>query len=171
MVQGPSGTVTFCLTDVVGSTQLWEQDRAAMADALQRHDDLVRAVVADTGGFGQGGRGRVDIRLHSITVSARELEPAAKIPSHTPAWVCGHRNRTRLRYKPAGSTGGHRGVRDHDHDHGGADEGCTSSDGTDLPCVRVGRFDSCLPGIPYSVPYSSQYGTSRVATTHHGNPL
>ena len=41
----PSGTVTFLFTDVVGSTQLWEQHHEAMGTALARHDTLVRQVV------------------------------------------------------------------------------------------------------------------------------
>ena len=34
----PSGTVTFLFTDLEGSTRLWEQHRAAMVPALERHD-------------------------------------------------------------------------------------------------------------------------------------
>jgi class 3 adenylate cyclase len=33
----PSGTVTFFFTDIEGSTERWEQDRSAMADAVDRH--------------------------------------------------------------------------------------------------------------------------------------
>ena len=46
----PSGTVTFVFTDVVGSTGLWEQDREAMANALEHHDALVRRVADEAGG-------------------------------------------------------------------------------------------------------------------------
>jgi predicted ATPase/class 3 adenylate cyclase/DNA-binding XRE family transcriptional regulator/predicted negative regulator of RcsB-dependent stress response len=42
----PSGTVTFLFTDIEGSTRLWEQDRAAMDIALQRHDAVLRAAIA-----------------------------------------------------------------------------------------------------------------------------
>jgi predicted ATPase/class 3 adenylate cyclase len=45
-----SGTVTFLFTDVEGSTQRWERDRAAMSTALRRHDALVREAVVDNGG-------------------------------------------------------------------------------------------------------------------------
>jgi class 3 adenylate cyclase len=34
-----TGTVTFLFTDIEGSSQLRENDRAAMQDALARHDD------------------------------------------------------------------------------------------------------------------------------------
>jgi class 3 adenylate cyclase len=33
MVDLPRGTVTFLLTDIEGSTALWERDRAAMASS------------------------------------------------------------------------------------------------------------------------------------------
>ncbi len=46
----PSGTVTFLFTDIVGSTQLWEQQPDAMRAALARHDGLLRAgIVAHSG--------------------------------------------------------------------------------------------------------------------------
>jgi hypothetical protein len=43
----PSGTVTFLFTDVEGSTRLWEEYPEAMRPALARHDELLRAAVAD----------------------------------------------------------------------------------------------------------------------------
>src|SRR6478736_3683742 len=46
----PSGLVTFLLTDVEGSTGLWERDEAGMDDALARHDDVMRGVIAAHGG-------------------------------------------------------------------------------------------------------------------------
>lgn len=47
----PTGTVTFLFTDVESSTPLWEQQTAAMAEALARHDELARAVIVDRGGY------------------------------------------------------------------------------------------------------------------------
>jgi predicted ATPase/class 3 adenylate cyclase len=41
----PSGTVTFLFTDIEGSTALWERDRQAMADAVERHLVLLRAAI------------------------------------------------------------------------------------------------------------------------------
>jgi predicted ATPase/class 3 adenylate cyclase len=41
-VAGPSGTVTFLFTDIVGSTQLWEQHPTTMRDALARHETILR---------------------------------------------------------------------------------------------------------------------------------
>ena len=42
----PVGTVTFLFTDIEGSTQRWEENRAGMAQAVARHDELLRAVTA-----------------------------------------------------------------------------------------------------------------------------
>ena len=46
----PSGTVTFLFTDIEGSTALWERDRQAMADAVERHLSLLRNAVGAHGG-------------------------------------------------------------------------------------------------------------------------
>jgi predicted ATPase/class 3 adenylate cyclase len=45
-----SGTVTFLFTDVEGSTRLWERFPEAMTAALERHDRLLQAAVAASGG-------------------------------------------------------------------------------------------------------------------------
>jgi predicted ATPase/class 3 adenylate cyclase len=47
----PSGTVTFLLTDLEGSTRLWEQDSAAMKAAMVRHDELLEKTIATHQGF------------------------------------------------------------------------------------------------------------------------
>ena len=46
----PTGTVTFLFTDVEGSTRLWEAHRAAMQQALARHDALLRQCIEGHGG-------------------------------------------------------------------------------------------------------------------------
>jgi DNA-binding SARP family transcriptional activator len=56
----PTGVVTFVLTDVVGSTRLWESAPVAMADAISRHEELLRAAVEDTGGVMLKARGEGD---------------------------------------------------------------------------------------------------------------
>ena len=45
-----ASTVTFLFTDIEGSTQLWEQEPERMQIALARHDALVRASIACSGG-------------------------------------------------------------------------------------------------------------------------
>src|SRR5438067_10106724 len=41
----PSGTITFLFTDIEGSTRLWEEQPAAMRQALARHHALVAAEI------------------------------------------------------------------------------------------------------------------------------
>lgn len=47
----PSGTVTFLLTDLEGSTRLWEQDSEAMEAAMVRHDQLLEKAIAEHNGY------------------------------------------------------------------------------------------------------------------------
>jgi predicted ATPase/class 3 adenylate cyclase len=47
----PTGTVTLLFTDIEGSTQRWEESRAAMAQALRRHDELLRAAIEKHDGY------------------------------------------------------------------------------------------------------------------------
>ena len=42
----PTGTVTFLLCDVEGSTALWESDPAAMAEAMARHEAILADAIA-----------------------------------------------------------------------------------------------------------------------------
>ncbi len=46
----PSGTVTFLLTEIEGSTALWERDHQAMAAAVDRPLQLLRAAIDAHGG-------------------------------------------------------------------------------------------------------------------------
>lgn len=43
--------VAFLLTDVEGSTRLWEEHDETMAAALELHDAILRATIADHGGY------------------------------------------------------------------------------------------------------------------------
>jgi class 3 adenylate cyclase len=43
----PSGTVTFLFTDIEGSTRLWQEDEESMREAVARHDQLLRKVIAE----------------------------------------------------------------------------------------------------------------------------
>jgi class 3 adenylate cyclase len=46
----PRGTVTFLFTDIEGSTPLWQQHPQAMANAIARHELLLRTTIASAGG-------------------------------------------------------------------------------------------------------------------------
>ena len=59
--------LTFCLSDLEGSTRLWESQPEAMAQALARHDELIAAAVE-----AQGGRFLHSMGEGDSTVSAFE---------------------------------------------------------------------------------------------------
>jgi class 3 adenylate cyclase len=46
----PTGAVTFAFTDIEGSTARWDGDRAAMQEAVRRHDAILRAAITEHGG-------------------------------------------------------------------------------------------------------------------------
>jgi len=70
----PSGLVTFLLSDVVGSTRLWETVPGLMSDALERHDDLIGKAVADHGGVLLKSKGEGD---STFSVFKRPADAAA----------------------------------------------------------------------------------------------
>ncbi|MEY2566667.1 MAG: hypothetical protein QOE35_1196 [Actinomycetota bacterium] len=72
----PSGVVTFVLSDVVGSTRLWEQAPAATATALGRHDELIADAIAAHGGVLLKARGEGDSTF-SVFVRATDALRAA----------------------------------------------------------------------------------------------
>ena len=72
----PEGIVTFLLTDIEGSTSLWEAHSAAMSAALARHEALIAEVVASHGGRLIKSRGEGDSTL-SVFVRATDAVAAA----------------------------------------------------------------------------------------------
>jgi class 3 adenylate cyclase len=56
----PDGVVTFLMTDVVESTQLWLQNRAQMYGAMRRHDQLLTAAIEANHGVVLKERGEGD---------------------------------------------------------------------------------------------------------------
>src|SRR5262245_20232177 len=56
----PSGTVTFLLTDIEGSTRLWEAHSVEMAQALVRHDEILATAVVRADGLLLKTRGEGD---------------------------------------------------------------------------------------------------------------
>lgn len=47
----PTGTVTFVFSDIEGSTERWEHNRAEMQEALRRHDAVMRSAISEHGGY------------------------------------------------------------------------------------------------------------------------
>ena len=76
MADLPSGTVTFLLSDVEGSTALWEQADEAMRVALARHDVLFDDAVAQHDGVHIRPRGEGDSRF-AVFVHAHDAVAAA----------------------------------------------------------------------------------------------
>ncbi|HKO26533.1 MAG TPA: protein kinase, partial [Solirubrobacteraceae bacterium] len=46
----PTGVMTFCMSDIEGSTTHWDNSPVAMAEALVRHDELIAGIVEGHGG-------------------------------------------------------------------------------------------------------------------------
>jgi predicted ATPase/class 3 adenylate cyclase len=67
----PGGVVTFLLTDIESSTQLWDEHPGAMTKALVRHEDLIGEVVHGHAGRVLKSRGEGD---SSLSVFARATD-------------------------------------------------------------------------------------------------
>jgi predicted ATPase/class 3 adenylate cyclase len=72
----PDGVVTLFLTDIAGSTELWDRHPDDMAKALVRHEDLIAHVVADHNGRLLKTRGEGDSTL-SVFAKATDAVTAA----------------------------------------------------------------------------------------------
>jgi class 3 adenylate cyclase len=59
----PTGNLTFLMTDVVGSTALWEVAPSAMREAMRRHDEIIEELVSAAGGAIVRPRGEGDSRF------------------------------------------------------------------------------------------------------------
>ncbi len=79
MAELPSGTVTFLLTDVEGSTALWEQAPEAMRAALAQHDDRFESAVLQHGGVHIRPRGEGDSRFAVFAGAPEALAAALEI--------------------------------------------------------------------------------------------
>jgi predicted ATPase/class 3 adenylate cyclase len=72
-------TLTFLLTDVEGSTRLWESHRQAMAGALATHDRLISTVVVDHGGRLVKAKGEGDSTFSVFTSTAPAVAAALEL--------------------------------------------------------------------------------------------
>ena len=57
MAEPPSGALSFLLTDIEGSVELWQRDEEAMSAALARHDALLRGLIEQHNGHVFKGAG------------------------------------------------------------------------------------------------------------------
>jgi predicted ATPase len=72
----PEGVVTFLLTDIEGSTRLWEDAPDSMMEAIQKHDTVIDEVVESYNGVSVKPRGEGDSRF-LVFPSARDALAAA----------------------------------------------------------------------------------------------
>jgi predicted ATPase/class 3 adenylate cyclase len=84
----PAGTVTFLLTDIEGSTRLWEAVPEAMEVALERHNRLLTEVIEGHGGVVVTSRGEGDsfFAVFPGAVSAVEAAGACQLRLNGEAW-------------------------------------------------------------------------------------
>ena len=73
-VELPTGVVTFLLTDIEGSSGMWESDAEAMAAALELHDDLIERTAGAHGGRLLKAKGEGD---STLTVFPRASDAVA----------------------------------------------------------------------------------------------
>src|SRR5205809_904282 len=97
-VELPAGTVTFLLTDIEGSTRLWESVPDAMEVALERHNRLVSEVIGGHGGLVVTSRGEGDSFFAAFpsAVAAVEAAGACQLALNGEAWPEGAALRVRM---------------------------------------------------------------------------
>src|SRR5215510_15349449 len=94
----PAGTVTFLLTDIEGSTRLWETVPEAMEEALERHNQLLTKVIEDHGGVVVTSRGEGDsfFAAFASAVAAVEAAGACQLALNRETWPAGAVLRVRM---------------------------------------------------------------------------
>ena len=94
----PAGTITFLLTDIQGSTRLWETVPEAMEVALERHDHLLAEVIEGHGGAVVTSRGEGDsfFAVFASAVAAVEAAGACQLRLGREAWPEGAALRVRM---------------------------------------------------------------------------
>jgi predicted ATPase/class 3 adenylate cyclase len=97
-VEVPSGTVTFLLTDIEGSTRLWETTPDAMKVALEQHDRLLTEVIEGHDGVVIRSRGEGDsfFAVFHSAVAAVEAAGACQLRLAQEAWPAGVVLRVRM---------------------------------------------------------------------------
>jgi predicted ATPase/class 3 adenylate cyclase len=94
----PAGTLTFLLTDIEGSTRLWEAEPEAMEVALQRHDRLLAEVIESHGGAVLASRGEGDsfFAVFHSAVSAVEAAGMCQLRLKGEVWPANMALRVRM---------------------------------------------------------------------------
>jgi class 3 adenylate cyclase len=80
----PTGSVSFLLTDIEGSTAAWEADPGGMAERLAAHDDLLGEVVEAAGGLLLKHKGEGDatfsVFVRPTDAVSAALEAGCRLP-------------------------------------------------------------------------------------------
>jgi predicted ATPase/class 3 adenylate cyclase len=94
----PEGVVTFLLTDVEGSSRLWEEDPAAMRAALALHDELLERAVGASGGVRPVEQGEGDSVVVAFDQASRAVACALELQRdlHAAEWPNGCELRVRV---------------------------------------------------------------------------
>jgi class 3 adenylate cyclase len=84
----PARTVTFLLTDIEGSTRLWETVPEAMEVALEQHNRLLTEVIGGHGGIVVKSRGEGDsfFAVFASAVAAVEAAGGCQLGLNAEAW-------------------------------------------------------------------------------------
>jgi predicted ATPase/class 3 adenylate cyclase/DNA-binding winged helix-turn-helix (wHTH) protein len=75
----PTGVVTFALTDIEGSSGLWEADPKAMASALELHDGLIARVAEEHAGQLLKTKGEGDATVTVFRRASDAVESAVEL--------------------------------------------------------------------------------------------
>lgn len=108
----PSGVVAFLLTDVEGSTRLWQEHRAVMPATIARHDELLRSNIEANRGRVLTERGEGDSffaifqRASDAIAAARDIQRAL----NAEAWPDGITIRVRMAINTGEAGGDYRGM-------------------------------------------------------------
>jgi class 3 adenylate cyclase len=94
----PAGTVTFLLTDIEGSSRLWESAGEAMPGAVGRHYDILDVAIARHGGVRPVEQGEGDSVVAAFTRAGDALVAAleAQRALHAEDWPDGVALRVRM---------------------------------------------------------------------------
>jgi predicted ATPase/class 3 adenylate cyclase len=107
----PSGTVTFLLTDIEGSTRNWEASPSAMREALLRHDTMLNAGIAGHEGHVLTERGEGD-SFFAVFDRAGDAVAAAlalQLALHHEPWPAGAPVKVRMAVHTGEAGGDYRG--------------------------------------------------------------
>jgi class 3 adenylate cyclase len=94
----PTGVVTFLLTDIEGSTELWDKHSDDMAKALARHEEVIEDVVSAHSGRLLKSRGEGDATLSVFAGASDAVDAAVQLQQrlHHKQWPGDLNLRTRI---------------------------------------------------------------------------